>query len=81
MTDIERKVYRIVWSIKRTKQRNTTYDELERFTGRHGAKLNEVLCSLVEKKIIWWDEQHTKEVQLRADHQSPYVDNPFIKQT
>jgi len=81
MTDIERKVYRIVWSIKRTKQRNTSYEELERFTGRQDAKLNEVLISLVEKKIIWWDESRTKEVQLRADHQSPYTDNPYLKQT
>ncbi|WP_416149518.1 hypothetical protein ACM26V_00515 [Salipaludibacillus sp. HK11] len=65
LTDIERKVYRIVWNIDHMKSRNTTYKELLIKTGRAEKELNEVLKSLVEQKVIWWDEGKTKEVKIK----------------
>ncbi|RKL65814.1 hypothetical protein CR203_18305 [Salipaludibacillus neizhouensis] len=67
MTDIERKVYRIVWNINLTQQRYTKYNELLRKTGRDEKGLNLVLQSLVEQEIIWWDKKKTRDVALRKE--------------
>ncbi|MGJ9384240.1 hypothetical protein [Salipaludibacillus sp. CF4.18] len=67
MDDMERKIYRIVWNIKLTQQRYTTYKELLIKTGRTEKGLNDVLESLVEQEVIWWDKNKTKDVAFRKE--------------
>lgn len=73
MTDMERKVFRIVWNINLTQQRHTKYKELLIKTGRNEKGLNEVLDSLVKKEVIWWNKNNTKDVAFRKE---PY-DSPL----
>lgn len=67
LSDIERKVYRIVWNINLTQQRHTSYKELLIKTGRNEKSSNEVLESLVEQEVIWWDKKKTKDVAFRKE--------------
>jgi hypothetical protein len=65
MTDAERKVYRIIFNHKHIKDQNTKYNNLLKFTGKTPRDLDEVLDALVEKKLVWWDKDKTKDVALR----------------
>ncbi|WP_416149441.1 hypothetical protein ACM26V_00125 [Salipaludibacillus sp. HK11] len=67
MNDSERKVYRIAWNINHTKSRHTTYKELLFKSGRTEKELNEVLQSLVDQKLIWWDKDKTKDVAINKN--------------
>ncbi|UTR15010.1 hypothetical protein MM221_21185 [Salipaludibacillus sp. LMS25] len=65
MTDSERKVYRIVFNHNHIKGQNTKYSNLLKFTGKTPRELDKVLNALVEKKLVWWDKNKSKDVALR----------------
>ncbi|UJW58061.1 hypothetical protein HXZ66_11925 [Bacillus sp. A116_S68] len=65
MTDSERKVYRIIFNYKHIKDQNTKYSNLLKFTGKTPQDLDKVLAVLVDKKLIWWDKDKSKDVALR----------------
>ncbi|UTR15509.1 hypothetical protein MM221_02655 [Salipaludibacillus sp. LMS25] len=65
MTDSERKVYRIVFNHNHIKDQNTKYNNLLKFTGKTPRELDEVLDALLEKKLIWWDKDKSKDVALK----------------
>jgi hypothetical protein len=65
MTDAERKVYRIIFNHNHIKDQNTKYSNLLKFTGKTPRDLDEVLAALVDKKLIWWDKDKSKDVALR----------------
>jgi hypothetical protein len=65
MTDAERKVYRIIFNHNHIKDQNTKYSNLLKFTGKTPRDLDEVLAALVDKKLIRWDKDKSKDVALR----------------
>ncbi len=65
MTDAERKVYRIVFNHKHVKGQHTKYNNILKFTGKTPKELDAVLAALVDKKLIWWDKDKSKDVVLR----------------
>jgi len=56
MTDLERKIYRIIYNMSRFRK-NHTIDELKRKTGRDEATIRKAVKNLMSRNEIEWDKE------------------------
>ncbi|WP_393920210.1 hypothetical protein [Bacillus altitudinis] len=59
MTDLERKVYRIIYNMSRFRK-NPTMDDLKRKTGKSEEKIRAAVKSLLMKGELKWDKLSKK---------------------
>ncbi|MEK5265539.1 hypothetical protein ABE044_12685 [Bacillus altitudinis] len=55
MTDLERKLYRIIYNMSRFKK-NPTMDDLKRKTGKDEKTVRQAVKNLLSKEELKWDE-------------------------
>ncbi|WP_282062881.1 hypothetical protein [Bacillus pumilus] len=55
MSDIERKIYRIIYNMSRFRK-NPTIDDLKRKTGKNEAAIRKAVENLVSRKELTWDK-------------------------
>ncbi|MDT1122030.1 hypothetical protein RMT88_18565 [Bacillus altitudinis] len=55
MTDLERKIYRIIYNMSRFRK-NPTMDDLKRKTGKDEAAIRTAVNNLVSRKELTWDK-------------------------
>ncbi|MEN7348324.1 hypothetical protein ABDA29_09165 [Bacillus pumilus] len=56
MTDLERKLYRIIYNMSRFR-RNPTMDDLKRKTGKGEATIRKAIKNLMSRKELTWDKE------------------------
>lgn len=56
MTDLERKIYRIIYNMSRFRK-NPTMDDLKRKTGKNEAAIRKAVESLVSRNELRWDKE------------------------
>lgn len=56
MTDLERKIYRIIYNMSRFR-RNPTMDDLKRKTGKDEAAIRKAVKNLMSRNEIEWDKE------------------------
>ncbi|MFJ5963267.1 hypothetical protein [Bacillus sp. NPDC093026] len=56
MSDLERKIYRIIYNISRFRK-NPTMDDLKRKTGKDGASIRKAVNNLMSRKELPWDKE------------------------
>ncbi|KEP27260.1 hypothetical protein [Bacillus zhangzhouensis] len=56
MTDLERKLYRIIYNMSRFKK-NPSMDDLKRKTGKDEPTIRKAVKNLVSRKELTWDKQ------------------------
>ncbi|WP_144455686.1 hypothetical protein [Bacillus pumilus] len=56
MTDLERKLYRIIYNMSRFRK-NPTIDDLKRKTGQDGPTIRKAVKNLVSRKELTWDKE------------------------
>ncbi|MER3121661.1 hypothetical protein ABQG71_10710 [Bacillus altitudinis] len=56
MTDLERKLYRIIYNMSRFR-RNPTIDDLKRKTGKEETTIRKAVKNLVSRKELTWDKE------------------------
>lgn len=55
MTDLERKIYRIIYNMSRFRK-NPSMNDLKRKTGRDEAAVRKAVKNLVSRKELTWDK-------------------------
>ncbi|WP_111292244.1 LexA family transcriptional regulator [Bacillus safensis] len=55
MTDLERKIYRIIYNMSRFRKK-PTMDDLKRKTGRNEAAIHKAVRNLVSRNELEWDK-------------------------
>ncbi|MEY8844112.1 hypothetical protein AB9M91_03305 [Bacillus safensis] len=55
MTDLERKIYRIIYNMSRFRK-NPTMDDLKRKTGRDEKIIRKSVKNLISRKKLRWDK-------------------------
>lgn len=63
MTDLERKIYRIIYNMSRFRK-NPTMDDLKRKTGKDEAALRKAVKNLVSRNELTWNKEK-KEWQFK----------------
>lgn len=63
MTDLERKIYRIIYNMSRFRK-NPSMDDLKRKTGKDEATIRKAVKNLMTRNEIEWDEEK-KEWQFK----------------
>lgn len=56
MTDLERKIYRIIYNMSRFRK-NPSMDDLKRKTGRDEPAIRKAVKNLVSRKELTWDKE------------------------
>lgn len=56
MTDLERKIYRIIYNMSRFRK-NPTMDDLKRKTGKDEASIRKAVENLMSRKELTWDKE------------------------
>lgn len=56
MTDLERKIYRIIYNMSRFRK-NPTMDDLKRKTGKDEASIRKAVKSLMYRNELEWDKE------------------------
>lgn len=56
MTDLERKIYRIIYNMSRFRK-NPTMEELKRKTGKNEATIRKAVNNLVSRRELTWDKE------------------------
>ncbi|MGE6627211.1 hypothetical protein [Bacillus pumilus] len=56
MTDLERKLYRIIYNMSRFRK-NPTIQDLKIKTGKHEASIRKAVRNLMSRKEIEWDKE------------------------
>ena len=56
MTDLERKLYRIIYNMSRFRK-NPTINELKRKTGQDETTVRQAVKNLLEKEEVKWDKE------------------------
>ncbi|MGX9290988.1 hypothetical protein ACSLGF_07130 [Bacillus sp. A015] len=56
MTDLERKIYRIIYNMSRF-GKNPSMDDLKRKTGKDEPTIRKTVKNLVSRKEMTWDKQ------------------------
>ncbi|MGE1211154.1 hypothetical protein [Bacillus pumilus] len=56
MTDLERKIYRIIYNMSRFRK-NPTMDDLKRKTGKNEAAIRKAVQNLISRKEVTWDKE------------------------
>ncbi|WP_342488916.1 hypothetical protein [Bacillus sp. FSL P4-0248] len=56
MTDLERKLYRIIYNMSRFRK-NPTIDELKRKTGKDELAIRKAVKNLISRKELEWDKE------------------------
>ncbi|MGQ8969999.1 BlaI/MecI/CopY family transcriptional regulator [Bacillus altitudinis] len=56
MSDLERKIYRIIYNMSRFRK-NPTIDDLKRKTGKDEKTVRQAVNNLLSKKELKWDEE------------------------
>ncbi|MDF2002682.1 hypothetical protein P2Q02_08420 [Bacillus pumilus] len=57
MTDLERKIYRIIYNMSRFRK-NPTMEDLKRKTGRDEAAIRKAVKNLMSCKDLIWDKEN-----------------------
>ncbi len=55
MSDLERKIYRIIYNMSRFRK-NPTIDDLKRKTGKNETTVRQAVKNLLSKEELQWDE-------------------------
>ncbi|MCK1972679.1 BlaI/MecI/CopY family transcriptional regulator [Bacillus safensis] len=56
MSDLERKIYRIIYNMSRFRK-NPTIDDLKRKTGKDETTVRQAVKNLLEKEELKWDKE------------------------
>lgn len=56
MSDLERKIYRIIYNMSRLRK-NPTIDDLKRKTGKDEKTVRKAVKKLLEKEELKWDKE------------------------
>ncbi|WP_345822047.1 hypothetical protein [Bacillus pumilus] len=56
MTDLERKIYRIIYNMSRFR-RNPSMKELKRKTGKDEPEIRKAINNLISRKELEWDKE------------------------
>ncbi|AVM23287.1 hypothetical protein [Bacillus pumilus] len=56
MTDLERKIYRIIYNMSRFRK-NPTMDDLKRKTGKNEETIRKAVKNLMSRNEIEWDKE------------------------
>lgn len=56
MTDLERKIYRIIYNMSRFRK-NPTMDDLKRKTGKDEQSIRKAIKNLISRKELTWDKE------------------------
>ncbi|MDP5276312.1 hypothetical protein [Chengkuizengella axinellae] len=74
LTDLERKVLRILYNFSATRRRMPTIQELEIKTGKGEKTVRSVLNGLVKDKYIECPDSNTQNIKIitTRDYDSPY---------
>ncbi|MCY7578690.1 BlaI/MecI/CopY family transcriptional regulator [Bacillus altitudinis] len=56
MSDLERKIYRIIYNMSRFRK-NPTIDNLKRKTGKDETTVRQAVKNLLEKEELKWDKE------------------------
>ncbi|XYU18322.1 hypothetical protein ACS3OL_02425 [Bacillus pumilus] len=56
MSDLERKIYRIIYNMSRFRK-NPTIDDLKRKTGKDERAVRQAVKNLLSKKELIWDKE------------------------
>ncbi|MGG4209597.1 BlaI/MecI/CopY family transcriptional regulator [Bacillus safensis] len=56
MSDLERKIYRIIYNMSRFRK-NPTIDDLKRKTGKDETTVRQAIKNLLEKEELKWDKE------------------------
>ncbi|MCA6609683.1 hypothetical protein ACSUUJ_09720 [Bacillus safensis] len=56
MTDLERKIYRIIYNMSRFRK-NPTMDDLKRKTGKGESSIRKAVRNLMSRKELVWDKE------------------------
>lgn len=56
MSDLERKIYRIIYNMSRFRK-NPTIDDLKRKTGKDETTVRQAVKNLLEKEELNWDKE------------------------
>ena len=56
MTDLERKIYRIIYNMSRFR-RNPTMDDLKRKTGKDEQSIRKAVNNLISRNEMAWDKE------------------------
>ncbi|WP_226568833.1 hypothetical protein [Bacillus stratosphericus] len=56
MTDLERKLYRIIYNMSRFRK-NPTMDDLKRKTGKDEPSIRKAVQNLISRKELEWDKE------------------------
>lgn len=56
MTDLERKIYRIIYNMSRFRK-NPTMDDLKRKTGKDEGTIRKAVKNLMSRKELTWDKE------------------------
>ncbi|WHX46114.1 BlaI/MecI/CopY family transcriptional regulator [Bacillus pumilus] len=56
MSDLERKIYRIIYNMSRF-HKNPTIDDLKRKTGKDETTVRQAVKNLLEKEELKWDKE------------------------
>ncbi|MCM3150246.1 hypothetical protein [Bacillus pumilus] len=56
MTDLERKIYRIIYNMSRLRN-NPTMEDLKRKTGKDEATIRKAVKNLLSRKELIWDKE------------------------
>ncbi|MFP3419749.1 hypothetical protein R0K30_09545 [Bacillus sp. SIMBA_154] len=56
MTDLERKIYRIIYNMSRFRN-NPTMENLKRKTGKDEASIRKAVKNLISRKELTWDKE------------------------
>lgn len=56
MTDLERKIYRIIYNMSRFRK-NPTMDDLKRKTGKNEPAIRKAVKNLLSRKELTWDKE------------------------
>ncbi|MEH7650540.1 hypothetical protein [Bacillus safensis] len=59
MTDLERKIYRIIYNMSRFRK-NPTMDDLKRKTGKDEASIRKAVRNLVTRNELAWDKEKSE---------------------
>ncbi len=68
MTDLERKIYRIIYNMGRFRK-NPTMDDLKRKTGRDEATIRKAVTNLMTRNELAWDKEKQEWRSNKKAHQ------------
>lgn len=59
MTDLERKIYRIIYNMSRFRK-NPTIEDLKRKTGKDESSIRKAVKNLMSRNELAWDKEKTE---------------------